>query len=137
MSAPWMPRAMARPRADASRALPPQAGLPGVVRSSDALAGVFAALGDPTRLRLVAVLCAGGAFSIAQLTAQTEISRQGVTKHLQVLADAGVVRDAKLGRERLWQLDPRQIDDARRSLEVIGRTWEGALDRLKAYVEAG
>ena len=128
---------MARPEADAKRALPPQAGLPGLVRSSEALAGVFAALGDPTRLRLVAVLCAGGAFSIAQLTAQTEISRQGVTKHLQVLADAGVVRDARLGRERLWQLDPRRIDDARRSLDVIGRAWDGALGRLKAYAEAG
>jgi len=128
---------MARPRGDAKRVLPPHAGLPGIVRSSEALAGVFAALGDPTRLRLVAVLCAGGAFSIAQLTAQTEISRQGVTKHLQVLADAGVVRDAKLGRERLWQLDPRRIDDARRGLDVIGRAWEGALGRLKAYAEAG
>ena len=128
---------MAKPRAGAPRALPPHAGVPAIVRSSEALAGVFAALGDTTRLRLVAVLCAGGAFSIAQLTAQTEISRQGVTKHLQVLADAGVVRDAKLGRERLWQLDPRRIDDARRSLDVIGRVWEGALGRLKAYAEAG
>ena len=124
-------------KADAKRALPQHAGLPGIVRSREALAGVFAALGDPTRLRLVAALCAGGAFSIAQLTAQTEISRQGVTKHLQVLADAGVVRDAKLGRERLWQLDPRQIDDARRSLDVIGRAWDVALGKLKAYVEAG
>ena len=137
MSPPRAAGVVAKTGTDAPRALPPQAGLPGVVRSSDALAGVFAALGDPTRLRLVAVLCAGGAFSIAQLTAQTEISRQGVTKHLQVLADAGVVRDAKLGRQRLWQLDPRQIDAARRSLDVIGRAWEGALGRLKAYAEAG
>ena len=137
MSAPRAPGASARFRNDAQRALPPHAGLPGIVRSSEALADVFAALGDPTRLRLVAVLCAGGAFSIAQLTAQTEISRQGVTKHLQVLADAGVVRDAKLGRERLWQLDPRQIDDARRSLDVIGRAWEVALGKLKAFAEAG
>jgi DNA-binding transcriptional ArsR family regulator len=77
------------------------AGLRAIVQSSEALANVFAALGDPTRLKLVAVLCAGGAFSIAQLTASTEISRQGVSKHLRVLADAGVVRDVKLGRERL------------------------------------
>jgi hypothetical protein len=53
-------------------------GLPGVMRSSETLAHVFAALGDPTRLKLVAMLCAGGAFSIAQLTADTDISRQGV-----------------------------------------------------------
>lgn len=113
------------------------AGVPKLMRSSADAAGVFAALGDPTRLRLVAVLCAGGALSIAQLTADTEISRQAVTKHLQVLADAGLVRDARLGRERLWQLDPRRIDDARRTLEAIGREWEVALGKLKAFAESG
>jgi DNA-binding transcriptional ArsR family regulator len=112
------------------------AGLRAIVQSSEALANVFAALGDPTRLKLVAVLCAGGAFSIAQLTANTEISRQGVTKHLQVLADAGVVRDVKLGRERLWQLEPEQIEEAKRTLEVIGREWEVALGKLKIFAES-
>jgi DNA-binding transcriptional ArsR family regulator len=100
-------------------------------------APVFAALGDETRLRLVAVLCAGGALSIAQLTAGTDITRQAVTKHLQVLAHAGLVRDIKSGRERLWQFDPAQLHEARRSLELIGRQWESALDKLKRAVEAG
>jgi DNA-binding transcriptional ArsR family regulator len=99
------------------------------------LAEVFAALGDPTRLRLVSLLCAGGLLSIAQLTTATDISRQGVTKHLQVLADAGLVRDVKLGRERRWQLAPERIDDARRGLDAIGRQWEAALGRLKEFVE--
>ena len=112
------------------------AGLPAIVRSSESLAGVFAALGDPTRLRLVAVLCAGGAFSIAQLTAGTDISRQGVTKHLRVLAAAGVVSDVRAGRERLWQLEPAQIAEAKQTLEIIGRQWEVALGRLKAFVES-
>src|SRR4249919_193730 len=111
-------------------------GLSAMTRSSEALASVFAALGDSTRLKLVAVLCAGGAFSIAQLTANTEMTRQGVTKHLQVLAEAGVVRDLKVGRERLWQLDPKQIEAARQTLEVIGRQWEQALGRLKSFVES-
>lgn len=111
-------------------------GLPAFIKSSDTLANVFAALGDPTRLKLVAVLCAGGALSIAQLTANTHISRQGVTKHLQMLADAGVVRDTKLGRQRLWQLEPGQIEEAKRALEVIGQQWEEALGRLKAFVES-
>ena len=100
------------------------------------LARVFAALGDPTRLKLVALLCAGGAFSIAQLTAGTEISRQGVTKHLHVLAEAGVVRDVKVGRERLWQLEPARIEEAKRSLEIIGRQWETALGKLKRFAES-
>jgi DNA-binding transcriptional ArsR family regulator len=100
------------------------------------LARVFAALGDPTRLKLIALLCAGGAFSIAQLTAVTEISRQGVTKHLHVLAEAGVVRDVKVGRERLWQLEPARIEEAKRTLEIIGRQWETALGKLKRFAEA-
>ncbi len=99
------------------------------------LARVFAALGDPTRLKLIALLCAGGAFSIAQLTAGTEISRQGVTKHLHVLAEAGVVRDVKVGRERLWQLEPARIEEAKRTLEIIGRQWEAALGKLKRFAE--
>lgn len=112
------------------------AALPTLGHSSAALASVFAALGDPTRLKLVAVLCAGGAFSIAQLTANTDITRQAVTKHLQVLAAAGVVRNMKAGRERLWQLDPAQIEAAKQTLEIIGRQWEAALGKLKAFAEA-
>jgi DNA-binding transcriptional ArsR family regulator len=104
--------------------------------SNEVLARVFAALGDATRLKLVALLCAGGALSIAQLTAHTEISRQGVTKHLQMLAEAGVVRDIKSGRERLWQLDPAQIEAAKRTLEEIGQQWDIALGKLKMFVEA-
>jgi DNA-binding transcriptional ArsR family regulator len=105
------------------------------VASNETLAHVFAALGDPTRLKLVSVLCAGGAFSISQLTETTEISRQGVTKHLNVLAEAGVVHDVKMGRERLWQLEPARIDEARRTLESIGREWDMALERIKSFVE--
>lgn len=116
--------------------VPRDGGVNGIVRSGEALAGVFAALGDPTRLKLVAILCAGGALSIAQLTANTDISRQGVTKHLQVLADAGVVRDLRQGRERLWQLEPGRIDEAKRTLDIIGRQWEAALGRLKAFAES-
>lgn len=100
-----------------------------------ASASIFAALGDETRLRLIAVLCAGGAFSIVQLTAGTAISRQGVTKHLRVLAEAGLVRDVKVGREHRWEFEPAQLEEARRSLELIGQQWDQALNRLKLFVE--
>jgi DNA-binding transcriptional ArsR family regulator len=96
---------------------------------------VFAALGDETRLRLLALLCTGSALSITQLTAGTELTRQAVTKHLQVLADAGLVHDVRLGRERLWQFDPAQVEAARQSLAEIGRQWDHALLGLKAFVE--
>ena len=125
-----MSRAMSKRRGERVGAVPP------AIAAADRLAAVFAALGDPTRLKLVTTLCAGAALSIAQLTANTAISRQAVTKHLQVLAAAGVVRDAKLGRERRWRLDPAQIEAAKQALELIGREWEAALGRLKAYVEA-
>ena len=98
-------------------------------------APVFAALGDPTRLRLVAVLCAGGTLSIAQLTAGTAITRQAVTRHLEVLAGAGLVRDIRQGRERRWEFEPSKLDDARHSLEAIAAQWDQSLQRLKAFVE--
>ena len=99
-------------------------------------APVFAALGDEMRLRMVAALCMGGAMSITQLTSGTEISRQAITKHLSVLAAAGLVRDVKIGRERLWEFEPTQLDEARRSLEVIGQQWDQALARLKVALES-
>ncbi len=98
-------------------------------------APIFAALGDETRLRIIAILCAGGAVSITQLTAGTDISRQAVTKHLHVLADAGLVRDIKAGRERLWEFEARRLEEARRSLDAISRQWDLALEKLRLVVE--
>ena len=101
-----------------------------------AVAPIFAALGDATRLRIVAVLCAGGALSITQLTAGRDMTRQAVTKHLQVLADAGLVRDLKRGRERLWEFEPAQVLAAQQALAEISRQWDVALNSLKRFVEA-
>ncbi len=98
-------------------------------------APIFAALGDEVRLRLIGALCAGGAMSITQLTAGTDITRQAITKHLVVLSAAGLVRDLKVGRERLWEFEPARLDAARRSLESIARQWDHALGRLKLAVE--
>ena len=105
-------------------------------RPLQSFAPVFAALGDEMRLRLVAALCVGGAMSITQLTTGTEISRQAITKHLGVLAAAGLVRDVKVGRERLWEFEPAHLDEARRTLELIGRQWDHALSKLKLAVES-
>src|SRR3981189_2598742 len=105
---------------------------PAALRNS---APLFAALGDEPRLRLIALLCAGGAMSIAQLTSGTQITRQAVTKHLQVLADAGLVRDVKSGRERLWEFELAKLDEARQSLETIAQQRDHALMQLKRAVE--
>jgi DNA-binding transcriptional ArsR family regulator len=97
---------------------------------------IFAALGDATRLRLVAVLCTRGAMSIAQLTDGTDITRQAITKHLQVLANAGLVHNSKLGRERLWEFELIRMDQARSALETLAQQWNLALMKLKLAVES-
>ena len=129
---------MSRRRDAASKKLKAQVhggvtGSSGGVRNT---APLFAALGDETRLRLVAVLCAGAPVSIARLTTGTNISRQAVTKHLHVLAEVGLVRDIKVGRERLWQFEPGQLDEARRALQSIAQQWDFALANLKRAVES-
>jgi DNA-binding transcriptional ArsR family regulator len=104
---------------------------------SDGLTGsvpVFAALGDETRLRLVARLCAGGPQSIARLTAGAEVTRQAVTKHLRVLADAGLVRGVWQGREHRWALEPEQFEVARRYLDMMSEQWARRLDALERHL---
>lgn len=98
-------------------------------------APVFAALGDETRLRLVSRLCTEGPLSIAQLADDATITRQAVTKHLVALADAGLVRDEKRGRERIFELEPKRLEVARRCLDEISAQWDSALERLRAFVE--
>ena len=98
-------------------------------------APIFAALGDETRLRLVARLSSGGPMSIARLTADASVTRQAVTKHLHVLADAGVACSSRIGRESVWELERQPIEAARHCLEGISARWDAALDRLKKFVE--
>jgi DNA-binding transcriptional ArsR family regulator len=98
-------------------------------------AAVFAALGDDTRLHLVARLSSGGPQSIVALTDAVDVSRQAVTKHLVALAEAGLVRSEKAGRERIWELDTRRFGDAQRYLDEISSQWDRAVDRLRAFVE--
>jgi DNA-binding transcriptional ArsR family regulator len=96
---------------------------------------VFAALGDPTRLQLVARLSGDGPLSIKRLQEGRAMSRQAITKHLESLAQAGLVRDTWQGRERLWQIEPQRLRQAQDYLARIGEQWEEALGRLKAFVE--
>ena len=109
-------------------------------RSSAALrvehaAPIFAALGDETRLALVSRLGTSGPLSITRLTEGSNVTRQAVTKHLQVLAGAGLVRDEWRGRERLWVFEAARLAEARRCLDVISSQWDDALSRLKDFVE--
>ena len=100
-------------------------------------APIFAALGDETRLAIVARLAKKGPLSIARLTDGSSISRQGVTKHLEALSAAGLVRSDRAGRERIWTIEPKRLTEARRYLDQISAQWDAAIDRLRAFVEAG
>ena len=98
-------------------------------------APVFAALGDPTRLALLARLSNGEPCSIARLTDTTKLTRQAVTKHLKVLLDARLVHAAKAGRESRFALNPEPIEDVRYYLDLVSKEWDEALGRLRAFVE--
>jgi DNA-binding transcriptional ArsR family regulator len=96
---------------------------------------VFAALSDETRLSLLARLIDGVPCSISQLTGDSKMSRQAITKHLRVLESAGLVRGETAGRECLFELEPRPLEEARDYLDLVSKEWDKALTRLKKFVE--
>lgn len=110
-------------------------------RSNEALrhrhhAEIFAALGDETRLAMLARLSSGEPCAIVRLTDGTRLTRQAVTKHLRVLEQAGMVRSEKHGRENLFVLQPKPLLDARRALEKIAAQWDERLARLRTLLES-
>ena len=98
-------------------------------------APVFAALGDTTRLSLIARLARGQPCSITTLTEDTKLTRQAVTKHLKVLEHARLVRRRREGRESRFALNPEPLDAARQYLALVSRQWDDALERLKDFLE--
>jgi DNA-binding transcriptional ArsR family regulator len=98
-------------------------------------APIFAALGDQTRLSLLAKLCDGQSRSIAKLSADTRLTRQAITKHLRVLEQAGLVSSRRIGRESQFAFRPEPITELRSYLDSVSRQWDGALARLRAFVE--
>jgi DNA-binding transcriptional ArsR family regulator len=100
-------------------------------------AALFAALGDETRLRLVARLCDEGPQSITRLTdeAGAAVTRQAITKHLRLMHDAGLVKETRQGRESIWHIETRRIETARGYLDQISAQWDDAISRLKSFVE--
>jgi DNA-binding transcriptional ArsR family regulator len=103
--------------------------------STRAKAAVFAALGDETRLSLLARLCDGQRYSIAELTEGTKLTRQAVTKHLRVLERVRIVHGMRDGRQSLFQFDPKPVIEMKEYLETVSKQWDLALTRLKSFVE--
>ncbi len=101
----------------------------------NARAPVFAALGDETRLALVAKLSRRRPYSISQLTHGSKLTRQAITKHLRVLENVGIVHSVRTGRESRFEFDPEPIEEVKEYLDFVSEQWDQALSRLKSFVE--
>jgi len=106
-----------------------------VTARRQAPAHLFAALGDKTRLLLVAKLCGGQPRSISQLTEGSRLTRQAITKHLRVLERAEIVRSVRAGRESLFEFNPKPVEEIKQYLDFVSGQWDEALARLKSFVE--
>jgi DNA-binding transcriptional ArsR family regulator len=100
-------------------------------------ADVFFALSDRTRLSVVRKLGAGGALTATVLSDGAQVTRQAIVKHLQVLEGAGLVKHEKRGREVLYALEPRRLEEARAFLDAVSAGWDQSLERLRQMVEGG
>ena len=98
-------------------------------------AAIFAALGDETRLALVAKLSIGQPYSISRLTEGSQITRQAVTKHLRVLESVGIVHGVRAGRETLFEFNPAPMEEVKEYLDLVSKQWDQTLSRLKSFLE--
>jgi DNA-binding transcriptional ArsR family regulator len=98
-------------------------------------AHVFAALGEETRLSLVARLSGGARQSITELAKGSRLTRQAISKHLRMLESAGLVRSCRAGREQLFEFRPEAIVDTQKYLAGVALQWDQALGRFKRLVE--
>ena len=96
---------------------------------------LFAALGDETRLALVAKLSGGGARSISHLSQGSSLTRQAITKHLRVLESAEIVHSIRSGRESLFEFNPTPMNEMKKYLDAVSEQWDESLARLKSFVE--
>ncbi len=98
-------------------------------------APAFAALGDKTRLLIVARLCKDGPLSISRLTDGSKISRQAITKHLDALSKSGLIRSELTDRERIFRLEGKRLTEVCHYLDTVSEQWDKAIDRLRGFVE--
>jgi DNA-binding transcriptional ArsR family regulator len=98
---------------------------------------VFDALGDPLRRRVFDAVAATGPVTATELAGGLPVTRQAVTKHLNVLAGAGLVTSTRSGRENRYVAVPDALADARVWLDEVGRRWDDRLRALRRHVEGG
>jgi DNA-binding transcriptional ArsR family regulator len=96
---------------------------------------VFDAVADPTRRALLERLRLGGPLSLSGLADGLPMTRQAVTKHVDLLRDAGLIRVRRRGRERMHELDPAPMREVAAFLAPYAAEWDERLHRLAAHLE--
>jgi DNA-binding transcriptional ArsR family regulator len=94
---------------------------------------VYGALADPTRRAILGILT-GGDVNVGTLAGRFPISFNGVSKHIKVLEQAGLVRRSVRGRQHWIRLRPAPLRDASRWLEHYREFWDTRLDALEAFL---
>ena len=102
---------------------------------TQAATAIFAALGDPTRQRIAELLADGHELRLSDLAEEFDLTRQTVTRHLDVLCAAGVAKTNWRGRERYTALSEEAFDPVRDWLGHYDRFWSGKLEELKEFIE--
>jgi ArsR family transcriptional regulator, cadmium/lead-responsive transcriptional repressor len=97
---------------------------------------LWSAVGDPTRRRMLDQLLLDGAGTATSLSEHLPVTRQAVSKHLDMLDRAGLVHATAIGREKRYQVDDAQLSRAVAQLSSVGATWDARLRRIKKIAEA-
>jgi DNA-binding transcriptional ArsR family regulator len=97
--------------------------------------GVFAALADPTRRRVVEKLARGGTVTASGLATQMPITRQAIAKHLAALQGADLVSSSRVGRETHYKLRPQPLDEAAHWIQMVSAEWDDRLEALRRSLE--
>lgn len=102
----------------------------------DKITGILKAIADPTRREIFhALVVASTALPITQISNQFDISRQGVTKHIKTLEEAGLVQINSKGRERFCFADAKPLKEVNQWLKFYQKFWDGALGSLGSYLD--
>ena len=102
----------------------------------DNITKLFKAIADPTRRDIFhALVIATSALSITQISNQFEMSRQGVTKHIKILNDAGLVKLTEQGRNRFCFADPIPLKEVNKWMQFYSQFWDDSLDGLGAFLD--
>lgn len=102
----------------------------------DKITKILKAIADPTRREIFhALLVTATALPITQISNQFDISRQGITKHLKILENSGLVKIKSQGRERFCYANPKPLKEVNQWLKFYEQFWDNTLDDLDAYLD--